>query len=44
MSAICPICQRLVPIRIVRVEGFRYIYAPHAHDNDGAVCFGKEIR
>jgi len=44
VSARCPLCDRLAPIRVVRVEGFRYVYGFHAHDNDGAVCFGRELR
>ena len=45
MSARCPVCDRLVAIRVVRVEGFRYIYRPHYHDNgEGEGCAGKEIR
>jgi len=45
MSSLCPTCGKLVPIRVVRVEGFRYIYRPHWHDNgEGQGCAGKELR
>ncbi len=45
VSAICGLCGRLVAIRVVRVDGFRYVYRPHYHDNgNGEGCSGKEIR
>jgi hypothetical protein len=45
MTARCPTCDRLVPIRVVRIEGFRYIYRPHYHDNgNGEGCEGRAIR
>ncbi len=45
MSARCPLCDRIVPIRVVRVEwNGRFVYQPHAHDDGDRLCMGKEIR
>ncbi len=46
MSSICPLCFKLVPIRLVRIDPIthRFVYRPYAHDGDGRVCFGQELK